>query len=251
MLVNRRDAARQDRDEVRARIEEAVDRVAGRRPFGKVTVWPSGPRTVDDKRIPTLLVLDPDHAWDRSGDLDAETPARAYMRAILTNAVTPRQYKNTLVFVLPTAAGVRKMEDAAVELMALEAIDRQYGTGGLSESQVDDLTEKLGQAEQALPATVWGAYTLIAAPSGTTDGKPRLWMRQELGIRGYRPGEHSLARRVWDRLMEEERLDPRLVALAVAALVRDGRPDQRGPALGPLLPLPLPADPDRSLLFED
>jgi hypothetical protein len=75
-------------------------------------------------------------------------------------------------------------------------VTTREGTGGLSESQAEDLTEKLTQAAEALPATVWGAYTLLAAPSGATDDKPRLWMRQELGIRGYRLGEHSLARRV-------------------------------------------------------
>jgi hypothetical protein len=107
------------------------------------------------------------------------------------------------------------MEDAAVNLLALEAIDRQYSTGGLSETQTEDLERQLDLARKGLPGTVWGAYTIIVAPSGTAAGKTELWLKQEFGIRGYRPGEHSLAQRVWQRLVDEERLlsrlDPKLI----------------------------------------
>ncbi len=46
--------------------------------------------------------------------------------------------------------------------------------------------------------------------------EPTLWIRQEHGFPGYRPGEHSVAGRVWKRLMDDQRLldrlDPRLIS---------------------------------------
>jgi hypothetical protein len=163
----------------------------------------------------TLVVLDPDHAWGSSEA--GRRQARALIEEILNNARGGfRQLKNTLVFALPTADGVRIMADTAVRLLALEAIHRQYKRGGLSETQMVELETQLDRARKGLPGAVWGAYTVTVAPSGTDNGQTTLWIRQEHGFPGYRPGEHSVARRAWDRLMEEERLlerlDPRLVS---------------------------------------
>jgi hypothetical protein len=216
MLVTRRDAIRQDHEAVRQRLRQAVEEVAGRRPFPAINLWPGEPREVNDQRTLTLVVLAPRWAWPQGAALDAETEAREFIHRLLAQAVTPRQYKNSLAFVLPTEQGVRNMEDAAVNLLALEAIDRQYSAGGLSETQADELRRQLDQASKGLPGAVWGAYTLVVAPNGEAGGKTELWVRQEYGIIGYRPGEHSLARRVWQRLVDDQRLlarlDPRLIS---------------------------------------
>lgn len=91
-----------------------------------------------------------------------------------------------------------------------------YRRGGLAATQMDDLRERLDRARKGLPGAVWGAYTVTVAPTGEAEGKPGLWIKQEHGFAGYRPGEHSLARRAWERLMTEQRLlsrlDPRLIA---------------------------------------
>ena len=220
MLVSRRDAIRQDPETLSRQLRQAVEAVAGRRPFPSVNLWPTGPRQLNDQRTLTLVVLAPEQAWPQDADLDAGTPARAFIHTLLAQATTPRQYKNSLAFVLPTAQGVRNMEKATVNLLALEAIDRQYKAGGLSETQSDELRRQLDQARKGLPGAIWGAYTIVVAPAGTATGsdnggQTELWGRQEYGITGYRPGEHSLAQRVWQRLADEQRLlsrlDPRLI----------------------------------------
>jgi hypothetical protein len=172
-------------------------------------------------------VLDPDHAWEP--DEARRWRARDFIENVLSSAgSTFRQFKNTLVFALPTAEGVRVIKDTAVRLLALEGIYRQYRGGGLSETQMDDLRTRLDQARKGLPGAVWGAYTVTIAPSGvTSDGQhlelakestpgTTLWVRQEHGFPGYRPGEHSVAERVWKRLMDDQRLldrlDPRLIS---------------------------------------
>jgi hypothetical protein len=232
MLVTRVDAIRQEPEAVRERVRAAVEEVVGQRVFPDLVIWPKEPGQVPNRQALTLVVLDTDHAWSPSDK--GQRKARAFIGEILSSAGTApsagaghrfRQFKNRLVFILPTAEGVRVMEDMAVRLLALEAIHRQYRAGGLSQTQMEELTTQLDQARKGLPGAVWGAYTVTVAPSGTanalagegeTEGKTTLWVRQEHGFPGYRPGEHSLAGRAWKRLMDEqrllERLDPRLVS---------------------------------------
>jgi hypothetical protein len=240
MLVTRVDAIRQEPEAVRERVRTAVEEVVGQRVFPSLRLWPREPGEVPDRRLLTLVVLDPAHSW--SADERGQAKARAFIQEILGSAGnTPsagsgrrfRQFKNRLIFVLPAQEGVRVMEDMAVRLLALEAIHRQYRpsagsgqrSGGLSQTQMEDLTTQLDQARKGLPGAVWGAYTVTIAPSGATstqaeeretEGVTTLWVRQEHGFPGYRPGEHSLAGRAWKRLMDEqrllERLDPRLVS---------------------------------------
>lgn len=231
MLVSRIDAIRQEPEKVHQRLREAVEEVAGAAPFSEVRVWPSGPLDVPGHARLTLVALDPSHAWGQ-GERE-QGRAQSFVQGILKSAGnTFRQNKNTLVFVLPTAESVRLMEDAAVNLLALEAIYRQYRPltpiergsirrANLSELQTADLETRLDRARKGLPGAVWGAYTIILAPSARPRGQENasdeseLWLRQEHGFAGYRPGEHTLAKRVWARLMDDQRLldrlDPRLI----------------------------------------
>jgi hypothetical protein len=215
MLITRVDAIRQEPELAWERVRRAVEEVVGQRPFPALTIWPEKPEHVPNRRTLTLVVLDTKHAWG-AGE-GAEKKVRAFIEQILGSAgSTFRQFKNTVVFALPTAEGVRVMQEAAEMLLALEAIDRQYRSGGLSETQTDQLRSQLDTARKALPAAVWGAYTVAIAPAGTAGGEATLWVKQEFGFPGYRPGEHSVAERVWKRLLDEQRLltqlDPRLVS---------------------------------------
>lgn len=233
MLVTRIDAIRQEPDAVRQKLQEAVEEVAGGRPFPHAAIWPAGPVDVRTQPKLALVVLDPHHAWGPSER--EQGGAQTFIQGIFKSAGnTFRQLKNTLAFVLPTVEGVRLMEDAAVQLLALEAIHRQYRPaasqdrgagrrgGGLSEIQIEDLETRLDRARKGLPGAVWGAYTVIIAPTGraeaneAADGETTLWVRQEHGFPGYRPGEHSLGQRVWKRMMDDQRLldrlDPRLIS---------------------------------------
>jgi hypothetical protein len=170
---------------------------------------------VPNRRTLTLVVLGPQHAWGAGEAEQGRT--RAFIERFLASAGnTFRQFKNTLAFALPTIEGMRIVEDTAVHLLALEAIHRQYKSGGLSEAQMEELLARLDQARKGLPGAVWGAYTVTVAPTGGAGEEAALWVRQEYGFPGYRPGEHTIAGRAWKRLMDDERLlerlDPRLVS---------------------------------------
>lgn len=76
------------------------------------------------------LPSNPGQAWAWGQAEASQKKARAFIENMLNNARnTFRQFKNSLVFLLPTSEGVRVMEDTVVRLLALEAIDRQYGNG--------------------------------------------------------------------------------------------------------------------------
>ncbi|MFW6097672.1 MAG: ATP-binding protein [Chloroflexota bacterium] len=215
MLVSRIDAIRQEPESIEERVRAAVSEMEGRGLFDKVVVWPGSPRDVDDNRSLKLVIGDLERTW---GNGDAgQKKARAFVQDVLANAKsTFRQYKNTLVFLLPTNEGVNLMRQAAVRLLALEGIHRQYRSGGLSQTQMEELKDQLDKARKGLPAAVWGAYTVLVAPNGAADGQTSLWVKQEHGISGYRPGDHTLSNRVWERLQADqrllERLDPRLIS---------------------------------------
>ncbi len=227
MLITRTDAIRQEPEQVRQRMREAVDQVVGTRVFPGLSIWPATSEQVHNRCTLTLVVLGLEYTWGR--DEAGQRRARALIEDVLKHASSAgagqrfRQFKNALVFVLPTAEGMRIVEETAVQLLALEAIHRQYRSGGLAETQMEDLRTRLERAQKGLPGTVWAAYTVTAAPTGTTAlpaddeaGQTALWVREEHGFPGYRPGEHSLAARAWKRLIDEqrllERLDPRLIA---------------------------------------
>ncbi len=249
MLVTRMDAMRQEPDTVRERIKTVVEEIVGERTFPNLVIWPDEPGQVANRPLLTLVVLDPPYAW--SQDEGRQKKTRAFIENILSSAGnTFRQFKNSLVFLLPTTEGVHVMEDTAVRLLALEAIERQYrpstssgqGGGGLSGEQTEELRTQLDQARKGLPGAVWGAYTVTIAPAGLKKEQAggmkaagegltpaeaelqpsapglhsSLWVRQEHGFPGYRPGEHTLAGRVRKRLIDDERLlerlDPRLIS---------------------------------------
>ncbi|MFQ5343941.1 MAG: ATP-binding protein, partial [Anaerolineae bacterium] len=105
MLVSRVDAIRQEPEMVRDRIREAVEEVVGRRVFPELIIWPEGPAQVPNRRALTLVVLDLPHAWD--SDEKVQQAAQTFIEKVLNSAGnTFRQFKNTLVFLLPTADGV-------------------------------------------------------------------------------------------------------------------------------------------------
>lgn len=224
ILVTRMDAIRQEPEAIQARLRAVVEEIVGERVFPGLVIWPDEPGQVNNRRLLTLVVLKPTHIWSQNEA--AQQRVKNFIEQMLNSAGnTFRQFKNSLVFLLPTGEGVRVMEETAVRLLALEAIDRQYRGGGLSGEQMEELRTQLDRARKGLPGAIWGAYTFTIAPSGQasgqvdnapTGGQMTLWVRQEHGFPGYRPGEHTLAGRVRKRLLDDERLlerlDPRLIS---------------------------------------
>lgn len=90
------------------------------------------------------------------------------------------------------------------------------GSNGRSGAQSPPPVSRPRAAAPGLCRGAGGCYTVALAPAGSAEGEMSLWVRQEHGFPGHRPGEHTVAERVWQRLMDDERLlqklDPRLVS---------------------------------------
>lgn len=196
MLVERIEAVRNETDEIYRRIYDALEGVVGNR-FGRPLIWPEGPRAVRDDQKLKLVVGPLNQPWIEE---DEELLAQIYIDDILQNATgTYRQYRNTLVFLMPTHNGVNTIWEAAVKLIALEDIRRTAGDR-LNERQWRDFERQYESAQKALPASVWGAYMVIA--TAAADG---LWVDWEYSMGTYRGGQ-TLSDYVWDRLKNQQQL---------------------------------------------
>ncbi|MBE2269142.1 MAG: ATP-binding protein [Anaerolinea sp.] len=197
MLVQRMDALRQDADKLGEIVYNAVESLAGTK-FGKPVIWPEDSRLVRDTNA-LKLVIAPPNAYYREDDPDMR--AQMFIDGILRSAGDKhRQFRNTVIFVLPTPDGYANMEQAAIRLIALEDIDTATGRT-LKDHVREELRSQLAAARVGLPSAIWGAY-IITATAGKND-EP--WITWESGIKPYRQND-TLAQRVWDRLTDGERL---------------------------------------------
>jgi len=197
MLVQRMDALRQDVDKLSETIYAAVESLAGTK-FGAPIIWPEDSRLVRDTSA-LKLVIAPPSACYRENDLDMR--AHLYIDGILRSVGDKhRQFRNTLIFVLPTRDGYTNVEQAAIRLMALQDIEAAAGRD-LKEQVRMELQAQLSTARVGLPAAIWGAYIVTAAAG--KDGE--LWIVCESGIKPYRQTD-TLAQRAWERLSDRERL---------------------------------------------
>lgn len=197
ILVQRMDAVRQDHEKRNEIIYRTLESLAGTR-FGKAIIWPEDSRMVRDNNSLKLIIA-PLHAHYR--DDDPEIRAEIYMDGIFRNAGDKhRQFRNTLVFVLPTPDGVQNIENAAIRLMALDEIEASKGNT-LKDIAREELRSLLSAARVGLPSAIWGAYT-VTVTAGRND---EFRIDAESGITPYRQSD-TLSQRIWDRLTERERL---------------------------------------------
>jgi hypothetical protein len=197
MLMYRMDALRQDSDTLAKVIYDTVESITGTK-FGKPLIWPDDSRLVRDTNTLKLVIAPPRAYYQED---DPEMRAQLYMDDILRSAGDKhRQYRNTIVFALPTRDGRENIMQAAIRLMALEDIETATEKS-LKDHVRDDLRSQLASARVGLPSAIWGAY-IVTATAGRND-EP--WITWESGIKPYHQND-VLGQRVWDRLTDAERL---------------------------------------------
>ncbi|NJO82452.1 MAG: hypothetical protein HC828_06255 [Blastochloris sp.] len=152
MLVQRMDALRQDADKLGEIVYGAVESLAGTR-FGKPIIWPEDSRLVRDSNSLKLVIAPPSATYR---DDDNEMRAQLFIDSILRSAGDKhRQFRNTVIFALPTPEGIANIEQAAIRLIALEDIDTATGRS-LKDHVRDELRSQLAAARVGLPSAIWG-----------------------------------------------------------------------------------------------
>lgn len=99
-----------------------------------------------------LLVMPPDYAHAENGGGDAALAAPVEKRLLalsLKCGSRDRHYRNTLLFLLPSARGLARLRNALREVTALESVRSDYSSQ-LDEEQAKELNTKLGAARKAV-----------------------------------------------------------------------------------------------------
>ena len=124
MLVEFRDSVAQDRDRLEGSIFKVIEKMAGNE-LGRAIIWPNDSRDVRDSDELKFVIAPLQKAYVEDDD---EQGAQIYIEDILKNAGNKhREYRNTLIFLLPTSTGVTNLETAATRLLALEDIEQTRG----------------------------------------------------------------------------------------------------------------------------
>lgn len=160
--------------------------------------YPPGPADVKDEAEPTLVVVGPDHTWEKTRRGETEK----FLQNILDGDATHRRYRNALVFLV--AEEEARMVAAARTVVALDAVERLYGqTGKLGESQMKDLARMQAEFRAALVQSIWSAYHVVVTPG------EKGWEVRDLGTL-IQSGRRTLQDEVWKLLVDKERLAPML-----------------------------------------
>jgi len=105
----------------------------------------------------TLLVLPPSLTWDENGN--GKQAIKKRVSDISTRCGgKDRIYKNTLLFLAPTARGLSKLRQVHREWSALEGVRADFGDQ-LDDDQKDDLKKRLETARRATLEALGPAYT--------------------------------------------------------------------------------------------
>jgi len=181
-------------DEIQKRLREEA---RTRADFSKVHACVTS-GDVPDEREARLVILGPDHAHTAK---DAASLARQEAAAILeSRGNSPRNYKNTLVFLAPDANRLRELRQAARQFLAWKSIHDEGVTLNLDHFQSKQAETKRGTADETVSARIPESFQWLLVP-GQQDPKGAIdWTEIRL------QGQDSLATRAAKKLRNEELL---------------------------------------------
>ncbi len=181
-------------DETVKRLREAA---RTRADFSKVHACvPSS--DVPDEKEARLVILGPDFAHTNK---DENSPARREAAAILdTRGSSPRNYKNTLVFLAGDTNRLRELEQSVRQYLAWSSIWDDRVTLNLDQFQTRQAETKKKSSDEAVDLRITEAYQWLIVP-GQPDPKGDVaWTDLKL------QGQDNLATRAAKKLKNEESL---------------------------------------------
>lgn len=181
-------------EEMVKRLREAA---RSRADFSKVhACLPSS--DIPDEREARLVILGPEHPHNSKDDA---SPARKEAAAILeSRGTSPRNYKNTLVFLAGDGNRVRELEQSVRQYLSWSSIWNDRDTLNLDPFQTRQAETKRKSADEAVDLRITEAYHWLLVP-GQPDPKGAVtWTDLKL------QGQDSLANRAAKKLKGEESL---------------------------------------------
>lgn len=184
-------------EEIIRRIKEEVSKPANRGEFSKVYPCISSSGDIPDEREARLVVLSPEfsHALRSKG-----SEAMEKAKEILNNrGNSPRQYRNTLVFLAPDKTRLSEIEAAVRQYLAWKSIVEEDKSLNLDHFQSTQAKKKEREADETVDRRLPETYSWLIAP--------RQEPNEDVEWEEYRlSGDDPLAVRAGKKLKSEEGL---------------------------------------------
>lgn len=166
--------------------------------FAAMHIAPGSNADVPDERDTRLVVLGPafPHAA-KSADSAARTEAQ---RMLESRGLTPRRFRNTLVFLAPDTNRLKDLTQAVSQFLAWKSIDDEKDTLNLDAFQASQTRTKRQQAEETVRQRIPETYIWLLVPEQPDPQGVPDW--QESRVQGPDP----LAVRASKKLRNEELL---------------------------------------------
>jgi len=153
---------------------------------------------VPDEREARLVILGPDFPHAHR---DEKSTARKEAAAILdSRGSSPRNFKNTLVFLAGDGNRLRELEQSARQFLAWKSISDDHATLNLDDFQERQAETKKKSADEAVDLRIMEAYQWLFVPSQPDPKGEVTWTDLKL------QGQDSLATRASKKLKNEESL---------------------------------------------
>lgn len=169
--------------------------------FVRVHVCPSASSDVVDERSTRLVILGPDAPYERNRD---DAPALEAARDILENrGNSPRQYRNTLVFLAAETRLVQSLNEAVRMVMAWQSINADKGEDGLdlAPGQARQVAAQLKTAENTAVQRLMETYRWLLVPGKATKTEREIqWSAAQV------TGQDELTTRASKRLVRDQSL---------------------------------------------
>jgi hypothetical protein len=152
-----------DADSLQALRLHAAERTLGGAAW-RVIVDPAA--DLPEQKSLTLLVLPPTLAW--GDDSSSQEAVRKRVLELSTRCgQKERHYRNTLLFLAPTARGIAKLRAGYRERAALRGVQTDYSSQ-LDDEQRADLKGRIDAAEAACVQALGPAYTVVLRVEGSS-----------------------------------------------------------------------------------
>ena len=196
LAADRAEQLKREPDHIQSEIESQL-RMALRNKgdFKSIHVAPRTGHDVLDDLETRLVVLSTEHVYHNDGDSKAETHAKEILNS---RGPSPRQYRNTLVFLAPDQTRLQDLQEATRRYLAWNSIVAESEYLNLSGQQLKQAKQRRESSAEAVTAQIPETYHWLLVPVQSQPADPISW--EAMRLRGH----GVLAERVSQRLQREE-----------------------------------------------
>lgn len=194
----RAERLRQDPTRIQAELERRLREEARQKGlFKRIHILPSSHAEVADQPESGIVILSPEHPYQKGGDSPAEKAAQNILEY---RGNTPRLYRNTLAFLAADEARYPDLDEALRRFLAWQSIVEESEILNLKPNQRRQAENQCNSADSTVKARLPEAYQWLLVPAQENPTEPITWKALKLS------GGGALLVRASQRLAKEELL---------------------------------------------